>query len=95
MENLQDPVLKVNKLGINGVNVDKDPLEIGINEVTLAQNAISIITSGREAIGKRPGIVAFTTTATAGDVLGGLDLPLVNLSTLGDVTIYLGRGPIS
>ncbi len=85
--------ITVEDFGINGVNVDKNPLELGLGELTQAQNAISDVMSGRSSLRKRPGLVAFTISATAGAVLGGIDLPLQDLSDSGIHWMYIGRGP--
>jgi hypothetical protein len=89
--------LKVTNFGLNGVNVDKNPLELADGELTQAQNAISDPASGRSTLRKRPGLIAFNTSVTAGMVLGGIDVPLVNLSTSrgGTVAVYIGRGPLT
>lgn len=86
--------LVVNTFGINGVNVDKNPFELGEGELTSAQNAVSVTTSGRASLRKRPGLLAFTTGSMAGSVLGGIGVPLQDLSASGQaLRIYLGRGP--
>ncbi len=86
--------LVVNTLGLKGVNVDKSPAELDEGELVSAQNAISVVSTGRSSLRKRPGLVAFTLESTAGTVLGGSDLPLQDLSAFGTHFIYLGRGPI-
>jgi len=87
--------LTVTHMGLAGVNVDKNPLELDSNELTQAQNAISDIpVAGRASLRKRPGLIAFNDAAiTAGAVLGGSDLPLRNESTSGVRNLYIGRGP--
>lgn len=87
--------LVIESLGLRGVNVDQNPLELDDNELTLAQNAVSDPRSGHSTIVKRPGLLRFTTTATAGTVLGGQDLPAENLNPVGLHYLYLGRGPTS
>ena len=77
-----------------GVNVDGNPLETDPNALISARNAISDPASGQSSIRKRPGLVVFTTSATAGTVLGGIDLPLLDLLT-GTHFLYIGRGPIT
>lgn len=84
--------LTVTHMGEAGVNVDKDPLELGDNELVQAQNAISDVTSGNAVLRKRPGFVAFNTDALSASVLGGSDLPLRNESASGVRSLYLGRG---
>lgn len=85
--------LKVYGIGTHGVNVDKDPLEIGDDELVLAKNVVSLVVEGESSISKRPGLGAFTTTITAGTVLGGIDVPLLDLSINGPVHLYIGRAP--
>lgn len=88
--------ISVDTLGLHGVNVDKNPLELDDNEVVRAQNAISDPAAGRASLRKRPGLLAINTRAvTGGTVLGGIDLPLQDLSASGIHWIYLGRGPTS
>ena len=87
--------LTVEHMGIGGVNVDKNPLELDENELTQATNAVTDPSSGRSTLRKRPGLIAFSTSATAGTVLGGADVPLQNLSSSGTHYVYVGRGPTS
>jgi hypothetical protein len=91
--------LKVSGFGLRGVNVDKNPLELEDNELTQAQNTISgpsagLSGSGSTSLRKRPGLIAFNTTNSAGVVLGGINVPLINLSGSGSVAVYIGRGPL-
>ncbi len=85
--------LVVNTFGVKGVNVDKSPFELDEGELVSAQNATSIPSSGRSSLRKRPGLTAFTTSVMAGAVLGGIGVPLLDLSSGGTVRIYIGRGP--
>lgn len=87
------PIITATGLGLMGVNVDKNPLELDDNELTQAKNAISV--TGRSTVRKRAGLLAFTTTATAGSVLGGVDLAVQDLSSSGVHFVYVGRGPTS
>ena len=90
--------LIVESLGLNGVNVDKDPLELGDNELMQAVNYISDPQSGQSAIRKRPGLIAFNTSIFAGTILGGCDLAFSDQSAISGnagLLIYLGRGPTS
>jgi hypothetical protein len=80
--------IKVLRLGRRGVNVDLNPLELTDDDLVRASNAFS----NESTIRKRPGLIAFTTTATAGIVVGGVDLPLQDLLN-GMHFIYIGRGP--
>lgn len=86
--------LSVTTIGRKGVNVDKNPLELGDDELQKAQNAINDPAAGESTIRKRPGLTPFTTSATAGQVLGGIGVPLQQLLT-GSHFIYVGRGPIT
>lgn len=83
--------LTVKDLGLGGVCVDKDPLEMAPNELLKAQNATKDPTSGNAAIRKRPGLIAFNTSTAAGSVTGGIGVPLQNLSGSGTRIIYIGR----
>lgn len=86
-----DPIV-VRGWGLRGVNVGLNPLEQDDSDLNRAQNAISDAAAGQSSIRKRPGLIAFTTTSTAGVVLGGADLPLADLAT-GTRFLYVGRGP--
>ena len=87
--------LIVEEFGKFGVNVDKSPFDVGDNELLRGANAMSDISSGKSALRKRPGLLAFNTTDTVGVVLGGISLPLIDLSNSGlHVAIYIGRGPV-
>lgn len=86
--------LKVTHMGLAGVNVDKDPLELGDNELRQSQNAASDVSAGFSTLRKRAGLIAFNTAViTEGDVLGGSDLPLRNTSNTGLRNLFIGRGP--
>ncbi len=85
--------LKVTHMGEAGVNVDKNPLELGDNELTKAQNAVADVAAGTSSLRKRRGFIAFNLTAiTEGAVLGGTDLPIKNASSGGVRNLYVGRG---
>ena len=86
--------LDVKNLGLNGVNVDKNPFELAEGELTQAQNAFSDTNAGKASLRKREGLVAFTTTSTAGIVFGGIGVPLVNILS-GAPFLYIGKGPVS
>ncbi len=89
--------LRVESLGLNGVNVDKNPLELADNELMQARNYISDPAAGQSSIRKRPGLIAFNTSSFAGTVLGGTDLPLADQSVVqgAGLAIYIGRAPTS
>lgn len=78
-------------LGLRGVNVDANPLELDDNDLIQAQNAINDPAAGNASIRKRAGLVAFTTSTTSGTVLGGVGVPLQHLLT-GIHFVYIGRG---
>lgn len=89
------PKLVVETLGLKGVNVDRNPFELTDGELVQAQNAVSVPDSGTASLRKRPGLLAFTTSTLGGSVLGGIGVPLIDLSAGGTLHIYLGRGPTS
>ena len=86
--------LKVTDFGLQGVNVDKNPFELATGELTQAQNAMADPASGKSSLRKREGLVSFTQSTTAGDVLGGIGVPAINLRT-GVSFLYIGRGILS
>ena len=83
---------KVNELGLHGVNVDKDSLEMNDNEFQKAQNAIHDPLGVNAGVRKRPGLAVFNTSTAAGAVKGGIGVPFPNLSVSGVHYIYIGRG---
>jgi hypothetical protein len=83
--------IRVTQLGNNGVNVDKNPLELDDNELRQAQNAIHNTMGTGLGIRKRPGLGQFNTDDAAGPVLGGTTVPLIDRFS-GFSTLYLGRG---
>jgi hypothetical protein len=85
--------IKVVAWGQRGVNVGLNPLELDESDLLRSANAISDAAAGVSSLRKRPGLLAFTTTPTAGAVLGGVDLPLQDLLT-GTRFLYIGRGPL-
>ena len=85
-------ILKVYGLGNAGVNVDSDPISIQDIELRLVQNAIRDPLGDDSGLRKRPGLTAAETNIAAGSVLGGIGVPLIDLSTGGTLSIYLGRG---
>jgi hypothetical protein len=88
------PSLVVESYGTKGVNVDKNPFELDDSELVQSQNAISDPSSGKSTLRKRPGLAVFTLEETGGTVLGGINLPVQDLSPFGLHFIYLGRGPV-
>jgi hypothetical protein len=87
-------LLKLTDIGKLGVNVDADPISLDDQELRSAQNAIRDPLGADSGLRKRPGLLAYNGSLTAGEVLGGICVPLKNLSSGGVVTIYIGRGPI-
>lgn len=78
--------------GRDGVNLVKNPLEMGDGEASQLQNAelrLDQVTVGEGAIGKRGGFVALNGSALASSVLGMIGL---NLKTTYTRTLYVGRG---
>lgn len=80
-------------LGLQGVNVDKDPLELDAQELRQAQNAIHDPLGVNAGLRKRPGLIEFNTTSLVSIILGGIGVPLLDLTEDGTPTIYIGRGP--
>jgi len=89
------PPLNVRNMGLRGVNVDNNPLDLEDNQLTQSQNAVTDPASGASTLSKRQGLIGFNTSDVTGSVLGGSPVPGPNLSTGGSVTIYVGRGPTS
>lgn len=87
--------LKLYQLGTMGVNVDEDPLALNDQEFRLAQNAIRDPLGSDTGLKKRPGLLIFNLSLTAGSVLGGVGVPLVDLSPNGAQDLFIGRGPTS
>ena len=88
-------ILKITNLGSMGVNVDSDPLSLEDQELRLAQNAIRDPIGNDSGLTKRPGFVVFNTNSSAGATLGGIGLPVQDMSGSGTHYIYIGRGPTS
>lgn len=84
-------LLKIQSPGLKGVDVDTDPLTMEDQELRLAQNAVrdASFTAG---IGKRPGLGTWTTIPASGVILGGIGVPLQDLSSNGLHIFFLGRG---
>ena len=88
-------VLKLYQLGTMGVNVDADPFSLKDQEFRLAQNAIRDPLGNDSGLKKRPGLLIFNLSDTAGSVLGGIGVPLVDLSVHGAQDLFIGRGPVT
>lgn len=85
-------VLKIGDIGKLGVNVDADPLSLDDHELRLSQNAIRDPLGADSGLRKRPGFLAWTTTEAAGIILGGIGVPLQNLSSHGLHIVFVARG---
>lgn len=86
-------ILKINDIGRLGVNVDSDPISLDDQELRLAQNAIRDPLGSDSGLRKRPGLLAFNTSTLTDSVIGGVGVPLTNLSSGGTIYLYIGRGP--
>jgi hypothetical protein len=85
--------IDIKTLGLAGVNVDKDPLELDPDELTKAQNAIHEPLGSNAGIKNRPGLIDFTGTAGPGSILGGTGVLEPAGGDVGGLELlYLGRG---
>jgi hypothetical protein len=85
-------ILKVYDLGALGVNVDSDPIMLDDKELRLAQNAIRDPLGADSGLKKRPGLGAWSTTAASSAILGGIGVPLQDLTSHGLHIFFIGRG---
>ncbi len=85
-------ILKINDIGGMGVNVDVDPINIDDKELRLAQNVIRDPLGADSALRKRPGLGIFNTAVASGAVLGGIGVPLQDLTSHGLHIAFIGRG---
>ena len=76
----------VYKVGSLGVNVDKNPLDLDDQELRQAQNAYENKLGSEGGLSKRLGLVKVNTTTAAGDVLGGIGVPLPFTGTTSSLT---------
>lgn len=90
----EEGIINVFDMGTSGVNVDKNPLELDDSELTKSQNGITETRAGRSTLVKRPGLILINTDDAEGAVLGGIGVPLLDLSDLSAHFIYVGRGPV-
>lgn len=88
------PPIKVYGLGSLGVNTDTDAFALDDRELRKSQNAV-IDQIGGDGLVSRAGYGPVTTVAAPGPVLGGVGVPLANLSTTGTHFLWIGRGPTS
>lgn len=84
-------ILKVQNIGALGVNVDTDPISMEDAELRLAQNAIRDPLGADSGLRKRPGLLAFNTATAAGVVLGGIGVPIQDLTSHGLHITFIGR----
>lgn len=78
-------------IGDKGVNVDSSNLHMDDAELRQAQNVIKDPLQSDGAINNRPGLINFNLIAAVGPILGGIGVPLLNMST-GSHFFYIGRG---
>lgn len=89
-----DGKINVKTLGLLGVNVDKNPLELLDGELRSAQNAIHEPLGANAGIKNRPGLTPFNTSSASVAILGGVGVPFADTSANGGaLAIYIGRGP--
>jgi hypothetical protein len=79
--------------GAKGVNVDKAPFELDDAELVKSQNGTR--DPATKGFTNRPGIEPINTDEAAGVVLGGIGVPLLDLSSAGTHFFFIGRGPSS
>lgn len=85
-------VIRIRTLGLKGVNVDKDPLELDPSELRKAQNAIKEPLGANAGITNRPGLLNFSTPTQDGSILGGIGVLTPATSFGGGAFLFLGRG---
>lgn len=81
----------ISGIGRLGVNTDADPFSIDDQECVKMQNAIN---NPLGVLTNRPPFTSFNGLAAAGAVVGGVGVPLANLSRSGTRFFFIGRGPI-
>lgn len=69
--------LNVYGLGSQGVNVDKNPLQLEDGELTKAQNAIHDPTGSMGSVRKRKGRIKVNSGAAAGAIKGAIGVPIL------------------
>ena len=85
-------ILKIVDIGALGVNVDSDPIMLEDTELRKAQNAIRDPLGADSGLRKRPGLDVWNTSTAAGVVLGGIGVPLQDLTSQGLHIVFIGRG---
>lgn len=88
-------LLKVENIGALGINVDVDPIALQDQELRLSQNAIRDPLGADSGLRKRPGLVVWTTSSAAGPIVGGIGVPLQDLTSHGLHIMFIGRGAIA
>lgn len=86
------PTMKVYGVGKLGVNTDTDPFSLDDQECRKMQNA------QHQPLGvlvNRAGFASFNAVAADDAVLGGVSVPLDNLTAGGVRFLFLGRGPLT
>lgn len=83
------PPFTITNLGAGGVNVDSDPINLQDTELRQAQNAIRDPLGADSGLRKRPGLSVFATAT--GAILGGIGVPLQDLTTQGTHFVLIGR----
>lgn len=81
----------IKTLGLQGVNTDKNPLELSPDELTQSQNAVNEVRGAWVGLVKRQGLVEHSTDSGMGPVLGGVGV-LESSGDEGLFTLFLGRG---
>ena len=84
--------IQIRTLGLKGVNLDKDPLQLDVDELRYAQNAISEPLGALSGVKNRPGLGAFTPDDANASILGGIGVLAPNGAANGDGFLFLGRG---
>jgi len=87
-------ILRITDIGALGVNVDSDPITLQDQELRLSQNAFRDPLGADSALRKRPGLGIFSTTTASGPILGGIGVPLQDLTSHGLHIVFVGRGTL-
>lgn len=84
------PTKKVYGIGRLGVNTDTDPWSVDDQECRKMQNALQSPTG---VLANRPGFKHVNALPADAAVIGGVGVPLGNLSASGTRFLFIGRGP--
>jgi hypothetical protein len=82
--------MKVYGIGRLGVNTDTDPWSLADQECRQMQNAQQTPVG---VLGNRPGFKPVNALPADAAVIGGVGVPLGNLSSSGTRFLFIGRGP--